>query len=47
MPFWLTDEVEVFTIRIDGKANTEINEFILMFRNSNISRQSEEFARIF
>lgn len=21
MPFWLTDEVEVFTIRIDGKAN--------------------------
>ena len=47
VPFWLTDEVEVFTIRIDGKANTEINEFILMFRNSNISRQSEDFARIF
>ena len=37
VPFWLTDEVEVYTIRINGKANTETNEFILMFRNTNIS----------
>lgn len=35
VPFWLTKEVEIFSIRIDEKENTETNEFILMFKDSS------------
>ena len=47
VPFWLTDEVEIYTIRIDEKSDTETHEFIMMFKESVNSNIKDDFARIF
>lgn len=47
VPFWLTDEVEIFAIRIDDKINTETHEFILMFKNTDRQYLKDDFGRIF
>ena len=47
VPFWLTEEAEIFTIRIDEKENTETNEFILMFKDSVNTDLKDDFSRIF
>lgn len=33
IPFRLTDIAEIFSIKIDGKEFTELQEFIITFRN--------------
>lgn len=47
VPFWLTEVVEIFTIRINEKGNTETHEFILMFKNSDNQYLKDDFGRIF
>ena len=33
VPFRLTDAAEIFSIKIDGEEHTELQEFIITFRN--------------
>ena len=47
VPFWLTEVVEIFTIRINEKGNTETHEFILMFKNTDNQHLEDDFGRIF
>lgn len=34
IPFKLTDIADIFSIRIDGKDNSELHEFFISFRNA-------------
>ena len=47
IPFWLTDEAEIYTIRIGEKSDSETHEFIMMFKDSVNPELKDDFARIF
>ncbi len=47
VPFWLTEEVEIFTIRVVGRDQSETHEFISTYKKCDISYIAEDFARIF
>ena len=47
IPFWLTDEAEIYTIRIGEKSDSETHEFIMMFKDSGNPELKDDFARIF
>ena len=34
VPFLLTDQADIFTIRINGDSNTELEKFLVMFKDS-------------
>ena len=44
IPFWLTDEVEIYTIRIGEKSDSETHEFIMMFKDSGNPELKDDFA---
>ena len=47
IPFWLTNEVEIYTIKFNEKSESETHEFIMMFKDSVIPNLKDDFARIF
>ena len=47
IPFWLTEEAEIYTIRIGEKSDSETHEFIMMFKDSVNPELKDDFARIF
>ena len=47
IPFWLTDNVEIYTIKFDEKPETETHEFIMMCKDSANPDLRDDFARIF
>ena len=47
IPFWLTDEADIYTIKFDEKPETETHEFIMMFKNALNPDLKDDFARIF
>ena len=47
IPFWLTDEADIYTIKFDEKPETETHEFIMMFKDALNPDLKDDFARIF
>ena len=47
IPFWLTDEADIYTIKFDEKPETETHEFIMMFKDAVNPDLKDDFARIF
>ena len=46
VPFRLTDVAEVFSIRIDGKENSELQEFIITFKDISDKYLKDDFNTI-
>ena len=46
VPFRLTEVVDIYSVRIDGKVETEFQEFIITFKNIDDSYISDDFDRI-
>ena len=46
VPFRLTDVVDIYSVRIDGKVETEFQEFIITFKNIDNPYISDDFDRI-
>ena len=47
IPFWLTDEADIYTIKFYEKPETETHEFIMMFKDTVNPDLKDDFARIF
>ena len=46
VPFRFTDVVDIYSIRIDGKENTEFQEFMINFKDTNneyLADEEDEF----
>lgn len=46
IPFRLTDIVDIFSIQIDGKDKTELQEFIITFKNSQNINFQKDFEQV-
>lgn len=46
VPFRLTDAAEIFSIKIDGKEHTELQEFIITFRNVKNNHLLNDYEQI-
>lgn len=46
IPFKLTDIADIFSIRIDGKDNSELHEFFISFRNTPDIDLQKDFEQI-
>lgn len=46
VPFRLTEVAEIFTIRIDGKDKTELQEFLITFREIESKNLKKDFVQI-
>lgn len=46
VPFRLTDVAEIFSIKIDGKVYTELQEFIITFRNVTNDHLQNDYEQI-
>ena len=46
VPFRLTDVADIFSIKIDGKERTELQEFIITFRNINNNNLLDDYEQI-
>ena len=46
VPFRLTDVADIFSIKIDGKECTELQEFIITFRNINNNNLLDDYEQI-
>lgn len=46
VPFRLTESVDIYSIRLDGKEESEVQEFIITFKNINDSYLADDFDRI-
>lgn len=46
VPFRLTDAADIYSIRIDGKVNTELQEFIITFKDTGDRFLREDFSEI-
>lgn len=46
IPFKLTDIADIFSIRIDGKDNSELQEFFISFRNAPDIDLQKDFEQI-
>ncbi len=46
VPFRLTDVAEIFTIKIEGKGYTELQEFIITFRNVKNNHLKNDYEQI-
>ena len=46
VPFKLTDVAEIFSIRIEGKVETELQEFLITFKDSQIPHLQNDFEQI-
>lgn len=46
VPFRLTDAAEIFSIKIDGEEHTELQEFIITFRNVKNNHLLNDYEQI-
>ena len=46
VPFRFTDVVDIYSIRIDGKENTEFQEFMINFKDADNKYLTDDFNRI-
>lgn len=46
VPFRLTEEVDIYSIRIDGKHETEFHEFLITFKGNNDPYLADDLERI-
>lgn len=46
VPFRITDKVEIYTIRIDNRRNSELNDFLSTFQSSDIVPLKSDFNEI-
>jgi hypothetical protein len=46
IPFWLTNEVEIYTIKFNEKSESETHEFIMMFKDSVIPNLKDALQEI-
>lgn len=47
VPFWLTDKVEIFAIKIDDKQGNEAEEFIEAYQSHQDQYISDDYYKIF
>ena len=46
VPFRLTDNADIYSIRIDGRENTEFQEFMINFKDTENLYMADDFNRI-
>lgn len=46
VPFRLTDNADIYSIRIDGRENTEFQEFMINFKDTEHLYMADDFNRI-
>ena len=46
VPFRLTEVADIYSIKIDGKENTEFQEFMINFKDNGITSINDDFNRI-
>lgn len=46
VPFRLTEMADIFSIRIDGKENTELQEFFITFKKAESPNLQNDFEQI-
>ena len=46
VPFRLTEVADIFSIRIDGKENTELQEFFVTFKNTENKILQKDFEQV-
>ena len=46
VPFRLTEAADIYSIKIDGKENTEFQEFMINFKDTKSAALSDDFNRI-
>ena len=46
VPFRLTDVADIFSIRIDGKENTELQEFFITFKSTTNEHIQKDFEQV-
>lgn len=46
VPFRLTEATDIYSIKINGKENTEFHEFLINFKDADIRTLADDFNRI-
>lgn len=46
VPFRLTEAADIYSIKIDGKEDTEFQEFMINFKDTDSTELSDDFSRI-
>jgi hypothetical protein len=46
VPFRLTEAADIYSIKIDGKEDTEFQEFMINFKDTDSAGISDDFSRI-